>query len=145
MPAGLQKLTSLELAYINGPNDKQDTLQLTQLTSLQALSLFGTIGVDDAAAAAIARSLTQLSHLDLRLCQITSRGVLQAIAQLPLLQWLDISENDEAEIDGSCLQDEDIELLLPLQNLTHFEAAGTFSQEAIGRFNKTSASAGRLR
>ncbi|WIA13945.1 hypothetical protein OEZ85_002515 [Tetradesmus obliquus] len=123
---GLQRLTCLCLDSINGPHEKTDTPQLTKLTRLAELRIRGAWGIDDAAATAIARSLTQLTALQLQDCLITNRAVLQAIARLPLLEWLDLSGNAEALDDGSCLQDEDIEVLLPLPNLTYFKAAGTF-------------------
>ncbi|WIA34097.1 hypothetical protein OEZ86_012472 [Tetradesmus obliquus] len=123
---GLQRLTCLCLDSINGPHEKTDTPQLTKLTRLAELRIRGAWGIDDAAATAIARSLTQLTALQLQDCLITNRAVLQAIARLPLLEWLDLSGNAEALDDGSCLQDEDIEVLLPLPNLMYFEAAGTF-------------------
>jgi hypothetical protein len=131
LPAGLQRLTSLELRRINGPNNQLDALQLTKLTNLAHLSVYDAWGIDDASTAAIARSLTQLTLLEFPVCYITSGAVLQEIAQLPLLEVLDISENNEISEDGSCLKDADVQVLLPLRKLVSLEAEGTFSEEAI--------------
>jgi hypothetical protein len=60
-----------------------------------------------------------------------SVSVLHETAKLPLLAVLDISENNEISEDGSCLKDEDIQVLLPLRRLVLLEAEGTFSEEAI--------------
>jgi hypothetical protein len=131
VPAGLQRLKSLELHRLNGPNDQLDTLQLTKLTGLVHLSISDASGVDDASATAIAGSLTQLTLLEFPACYITSGAVLQEIAKLPLLEVLDISQNVETSEDGSCLKDEDMQVLLPLRKLVSLEAEETFSEEAI--------------
>lgn len=81
------------------------------------------------------KSLTQLSHLELPECYITCRDTLREIAQLPLLAVLNMTDMKESSGDGSCLQDEDIEVLLPLPKLRDLFADGTFSEEAIQRFS----------
>lgn len=124
----------MQLDSINGPDKQQDVLHLTKLTNLQRLYIHDAWGVDDTATTAIVHSLTQLSHLELPECYITSGDTLREIAQLPLLAVLNITDMKESSDDGSCLQDEDIEVLLPLPKLRDLFADGTFSEEAIQRF-----------
>jgi hypothetical protein len=111
LPAGLQRLTSLQLNSINGPDVQKDTLQLTKLTGLRALYINKAWGIDNTSTTAIARSLTQLTLLELPECCITSGAVLQEIAKMPALKVLDIPHNVETGEDGSCLKDEDVQVL----------------------------------
>jgi hypothetical protein len=133
-PAGLRQLEVLELREIAGPDDTKDVIHLTKLTGLKELRISGALGVTNASATAIARSLTRLKGLELSACYITRGSVLQEIAKLPLLEALNISEQNEGHRDGRRLSDKDIKVLLPIRHLNYLVADGTFSEKAIQTF-----------
>jgi hypothetical protein len=75
-----------------------DALWLTALTNLTRLVLFNMRdGVGDAAAAAIASSLTQLRHLDLGWCELGKDGgkLAEAVQQLVHLTELRLQGNSQ--------------------------------------------------
>jgi hypothetical protein len=104
--AGLTGLKQLVIE-LGSRLEWEDAGALSTLTGLTLLSLHDAQqGVRDTAAKAIARSLTQLRHLDLAACYLGlpcneeddtyepgGRECLAAIAQLKQLTYLDVSEN----------------------------------------------------
>jgi aminoglycoside phosphotransferase len=69
-----------------------DALALTALTGLTRLALQGgETGVTDEVAAALARNLTQLQHLDLRRCPLGSYNCFHEIGQLTQLTELQLT------------------------------------------------------
>jgi Leucine-rich repeat (LRR) protein len=91
--SGLPRLQELCLEC-ETPLAPRDALALTSLTSLTRLALpRARGGVGDTRAAAVAASLSQLQHLDLRQCKLRSVAALAAIGQLKQLTELRLEGN----------------------------------------------------
>jgi hypothetical protein len=92
--AGLPRLQELCLDC-ETPLAPGDAIALTSLTSLTRLALpRARDGVGDTRAAALAASLSQLQHLDLRECRLCSDAALAAIGQLRQLTELRLEGNN---------------------------------------------------
>jgi hypothetical protein len=119
--AGLTNLRDLHI-YLGSRLTPGDVGALTALTGLTRLWLddLGS-AVDDAAAAALACSLTQLQDLDLGGCELGSMTCLAAIAQLVHLTSLNIDDFDCDYPLDSKLTREGLMLLTGLTRLQELE------------------------
>jgi hypothetical protein len=132
--ASLAGLTRLKELCITPQSqlERGDALALTTLTGLTRLVLQGVgSGVGDLAATAIACSLKQLQHLDLRDCKLGDMACTAAIAYLTQLTQLQLQGV------GDQVSEQALMLLTGLKRLQEFElkpAAEMLSAAAIARF-----------
>jgi hypothetical protein len=132
-------LTNLQELYIDLDSDLAPgtAKALTALMGLTYLSLNGQMSaVDDAAAAALARSLTQLQHLELEGRELGSMTCLAAIGQLVHLTFLNIDTADIHTVDPhlcDCgrLTREGLMQLAGLTRLQHLEVIGRQNYKEI--------------
>jgi hypothetical protein len=132
--ASLEGLTRLKELCITPQShlERGDVLALTALTGLTRLVLQGVgSGVGDLAATALACSLRQLQHLDLRDCKLGDMACTAAIAYLTQLTQLQLQGVDDQVSEQALM------LLTGLKRLQEFElnpGADTLSAAAITRF-----------
>jgi Leucine-rich repeat (LRR) protein len=107
-----------------------DALALTALTGSTRLVLDGLFdAVGDAVATALACSLRQLRHLDLRACELSSFECLAAVGQLTGLTELHLNSN-------SAVTEQQLMLLTGLSQLQQlrFDRSKQVTQEAMWKF-----------
>jgi hypothetical protein len=108
-------------------------IALTALTGLTSLSLNNQMSaVDDATAAALARSLTQLQHLELEGCELGSMTCLAAIGKLVHLTFLSIDTHVDPDVcNCGRLTREGLMQLTGLTRLQHLEVIGRQNNKEI--------------